>query len=199
MSSQSSASKRLTSYLDRHDLTLDELVESADQLLRELAPRQSRYKVTERPDARTIRYYVTQKLLPKPVSYEGGRARYSGPHLARLLLIKKLQAEHHTLERIARVLDAATDEDVLRELFPSGKQPRPAPMKRVRPELLVSAAPTEPPEMIQRHALGQGASLDLPERVLKTARLRAELADQLESLARSLRETPAEDNEGDSS
>ena len=199
MSSQSSASKRLTSYLDRHDLTLDELVESADQLLRELAPRQSRYKVTERPDARTIRYYVTQKLLPKPLSYEGGRARYSGAHLARLLLIKKLQAEHHTLERIARVLNAATDEDVLRELFPSGKRPRPAPMKRVRPELLVSAAPTEAPEMIQRHALGQGASLDLPERVLKTARLRAELADQLESLARSLRETPAEDNEGDSS
>ncbi len=199
MSSQSSVSKRLISYLDRHDLTLDELVESADQLLRELAPRQSRYKVTERPDARTIRYYVTQKLLPKPVSYEGGRARYSGAHLTRLLLIKKLQAEHHTLERIARVLDAAADEDVLRELFPSGRRPRPAPMKRVKPELLVSPAPTDTPEMIQRHALGHGASLDLPDRVLKTPRLRAELADQLESLARSLRETPAEDNEGDSS
>ena len=199
LSSQSSASKQLTSYLDRHDLTLDELVEAANQLLRELVPRQSRYKVTERPDARTIRYYVTQKLLPKPVSYEGGRARYSGAHLARLLLIKKLQAEHHTLERIARMLDAATDEDVLRELFPSAKRRRPAAMKRVRPELLVSAAPTDTPEMIQRHALGQGALLDLPDRMLKTPRLRAELADQLESLARSLRETPAEDNEGDSS
>ena len=199
MSSQSSASKRLASYLDREDLTLDELVQTANHLLRELVPRQSRYKVTERPDARTIRYYVTQKLLPKPVSYEGGRARYSGAHLARLLMIKKLQAEHHTLERIARVLGSATDEDILRELFPSAKRRSPAAMKRVRPELLVSAAPTEPPEMIQRHALGQGASLDLPERVLKTARLRAELADQLESLARSLRETPAEDNEGDSS
>ena len=199
MSSQSSASKRLASYLDREDLTLDELVQTANQLLRELVPRQSRYKVTERPDARTIRYYVTQKLLPKPVSYEGGRARYSGAHLVRLLMIKKLQAEHHTLERIARVLGSAADEDILRELFPSAKRRSPAAMKRVRPELLVSAGPTDTPEMIQRHALGQGASLDLPERALKTPRLRAQLADQLESLARSLRETPAEDSEGGSS
>ena len=30
--------------------TLEELVEVADGLLRELAPKQSRYKVTERPD-----------------------------------------------------------------------------------------------------------------------------------------------------
>ncbi len=198
MARDRSASKLLRSYLEREDLTLDELVESADQLLRELVPSQSRYKVTERPDARTIRYYVTQKLLPKPVSYEGGRARYSGAHLARLLMIKKLQAEHHTLERIARVLEQATDEDVLRELFPSTKRSRPAPTKRVRPELLVSATPTEAPEMIQRHALGQGASLDVPERVLNTPKLRAELADQLESLARSLRETPVQEPEGDS-
>ena len=54
--------------------------------------------------------------------------------------------------------------------------------------------------MLQRHPLGQGASLDVPERVLKTPKLRAKLADQLESLARSLREeTPAEDNEGGTS
>lgn len=199
MRQRQAASSQLESYLDREDLTLDELAETSNQLLQELAPRQSRYKVTERPDARTIRYYVTQKLLPKPVSYEGGRARYSGKHLARLLLIKKLQAEHHTLERIGHILGSATDEDVLRELFPAAKRRRPAPMKRVRPELLVSAAPAEAPETIQRHPLGQGASLDLPERVLKTPRLRAELADQLESLARSLRETPAENPEGGTS
>ena len=107
--------ERLRPYLRRDDLTLEELVEVADGLLRELAPKQSRYKVTERPDGRTIRYYITQKLLPRPESYEGGRARYSGQHLTRLLLIKKLQAEHHTLQRIAGVLETASDEDVLRE------------------------------------------------------------------------------------
>ena len=198
MARPGSASKRLASYRHREDLTLDELVDTANRLLRELVPKQSRYKVTERPDARTVRYYVTQKLLPKPVSYEGGRARYTGEHLVRLLMIKKLQAEHHTLERIRRVLDATTDEDVLRQLFPSDKRRRPMPTKRIRPELLVSAAPAAP-EMIQRRALGHGASADIPERVLETPKLRAELADQLEALARSLRETPAEDNEGGTS
>ena len=78
--------ERLSPYLNRDDLTIEELVEAAAGLLREMVPRQSRYKVTERPDARTIRYYITQKLLPSPASYEGGRARYSGQHLARLLL-----------------------------------------------------------------------------------------------------------------
>ena len=82
--------ERLRPYLSRDDLTIEDLVEVADGLLRELAPKQSRYKVTERPDARTIRYYITQKLLPRPESYEGGRARYSGQHVARLLMIKKL-------------------------------------------------------------------------------------------------------------
>ena len=56
-----------------------------DALLRRLAPRQTRYKVTERPDVRTVRYYTSHGLLPKPDGYEGGRARYSGRHLARLL------------------------------------------------------------------------------------------------------------------
>ena len=201
MHSESSIRRRLVDTLEREDLTIEELVEEADTLLRELAPKQSRYRVTERPDARTVRYYVTQKLLPKPVSYAGGRARYSGRHLARLLMIKKLQAEHHTLQRIASVLETVSDEDVLRELFPSSKRRRPAPTKRVKPERLVAAASSESaePETFQRRSLGHGASLDLPERLLKDRNLRAELADRLESLARSLRGSTHEEDEGDDS
>jgi DNA-binding transcriptional MerR regulator len=195
MTPRAPASKRLESYLDREDLTLDELVEVTNELLSELVPKQSRYKVTERPDARTVRYYVTQKLLPKPVSYEGGRARYSGQHLIRLLMVKKLQSEHHTLERIARILEKATDGDLLRTLFPSRTPRRPAAVKRIKPELLVATAAAETPETIQRHSLGQGVSLDVPDRVLKSPGLRAQLADRLESLARALRDNPTEDDE----
>ena len=74
----SSLSRWLADWLGRQDLTLEELVEAASSLLPAIAPRQTRYKVTERPDARTIRYYITQNLLPRPVDYEGGRARYTG-------------------------------------------------------------------------------------------------------------------------
>ena len=109
----------LTSTLERNDLTIEELVERADGLLDVLAPKQTRYKVTDRPDVRTIRYYTSASLLPKPVSYEGGRARYSGGHLIRVLLIKKLQAQHHSLAQIARVLRGASNEEVLEALFPA--------------------------------------------------------------------------------
>src|SRR5690349_3279106 len=91
-------------YRDRQDMTLDEVVEAADALLDEVAPRQTRYAVNEKPDVRTVRYYTTRGLLPKPLSYEGGRARYGYPHLVRLLAIKRMQAEHYTLDQIARVL-----------------------------------------------------------------------------------------------
>jgi hypothetical protein len=97
----------------RRGMTIDDLVDEAARLLPTVAGHQTRYKVTDRPDVRTIRYYVTRGLLPKAHDYEGGRARYGGTHLIRLLLIKKLQAEHHTLTRISSTLEEADDRGVM--------------------------------------------------------------------------------------
>ncbi len=97
----------------RRGMTIDDLVDEAARLLPTVAGHQTRYKVTDRPDVRTIRYYVTRGLLPKAHDYEGGRARYGGTHLIRLLLIKKLQAEHHTLTRISSTLEQADDRGVM--------------------------------------------------------------------------------------
>src|SRR5207302_4093685 len=102
----------LTRWKTRADLTLDEVVDVADTLLREVAPKQTRYAVAERPDVRTVRYYTTRGLLPKPLSYDGGRARYGFAHLVRLIAIKKLQADHLTLEQIARALANKSDDAV---------------------------------------------------------------------------------------
>ncbi|WP_428267677.1 MerR family transcriptional regulator [Haliangium sp.] len=129
----------LAAALERDDLTIDELVGETDRFLRALAPAQSRYKVRDRPDVRTIRYYTSQSLLPKPTGYRGGRARYTGSHLLRLLYIKKLQAEHHTLQQIARRLARADDQAVLAALQAglgpaSGAVARPAPAPSVRTE-----------------------------------------------------------------
>src|SRR5438445_11199406 len=182
--------------LARQDLTMEELVEQADALVKELAPKQTRYKVTERPDARTIRYYVSQNLLPKPLGYEGGRARYGGTHLLRLLLIKRMQAEHHTLSRIAHVLEDATEEQIVEALL-GGREPEPA-----HPELparIQSATPprmaaaalarTEAPAPAQagRVELAPGAALEVPDEVLRDRAQRERLADSLEALARWLR------------
>jgi len=90
--------------LDRDDLTVDELVDAANAVLVRIAPKQSRYKVTEHVDVRTIRYYASRKLLPRALGYQGGRARYGNKHLLRLLLIKRMQAEELTLEQLAEDL-----------------------------------------------------------------------------------------------
>ena len=163
--------------LARQDLTMEELVEQADALVKELAPKQTRYKVTERPDARTIRYYVSQNLLPRPLGYEGGRARYGGMHLLRLLLIKRMQAEHHTLSRIARVLESSSNEQIVEALL--GKRDPEAGLP-ARLEALPAGQPG-------RVELAPGASLQLPDEVLRDRPQRERLADSLEALARWLR------------
>jgi DNA-binding transcriptional MerR regulator len=168
----------LKGYLGREDLTMEELVSGAHQLLEELAPKQSRYKVTERPDARTIRYYIHEDLLPRPVSYEGGRARYSGSHLLRLLLIKKLQAEHYSLRQIASRLEDATDHTILQEISPYAAEPHP---KKKQPETRHSAS-------LERFALQHGGSVDIPKDVLRDPGRRRELAESLDELSRHLRD-----------
>ncbi len=166
---------------------MEELIAGAHRLLAELVPKQSRYKVTERPDARTIRYYVNENLLPRPESYEGGRARYSGSHLIRLLLIKKLQAEHHSLRRIAKVLEGATDREVLQELVPDGSAlPSTGSAK--------PSIPTEAQSLV-RFPLVHGGSVDVPTDVVRDPVRRRELAERLEVLIRNLRSSGDEGKE----
>jgi len=155
----------LPRWLERQDLTMEELVETAEALVDTMVPKQTRYKVSERPDARTIRYYVTQGLLPRPVGYEGGRARYSGSHLLRLVWIKKLQAEHHTLARIAKVLEGATDEEALRALE--------------------SVAPTTPAPPLS--AMPPAAGFTVTPELVTDPGKRKQLAESLEALAAWLR------------
>jgi len=159
----------LPRWLERQDLTMEELVETAEALVDTMVPKQTRYKVSERPDARTIRYYVTQGLLPRPVGYDGGRARYSGSHLLRLVWIKKLQAEHHTLARIAKVLEGATDEEAVRAL---------------------EAAPTTtpaPPPPTTTTTMPPAAGFTVTPELLTDPGKRRQLAESLEALAAWLR------------
>ncbi|MEP6691655.1 MAG: MerR family transcriptional regulator [Gemmatimonadaceae bacterium] len=57
--------------------------------------------------ARTVRYYVQQGLLPSAGS-RGPGARYDRGHVDRLLLIKRLQAQHLPLAEIRKRLEGLT-------------------------------------------------------------------------------------------
>jgi DNA-binding transcriptional MerR regulator len=72
-----------------------------------------RYSLTELADLagvtpRTIRYYMSQGLLPSPGS-PGPGAKYDDAHLGRLRLIRKLQREHLPLAEIRQRLEGLDD------------------------------------------------------------------------------------------
>ncbi len=74
------------------------------------------YSISELADLagvtpRTIRYYLAQGLLPA-TGQSGPGTRYSTAHLARLRLIRRLQAEHQPLAEIRTRL-AALDDDAI--------------------------------------------------------------------------------------
>ena len=175
----------LNDVLSRQGMTIDDLVAEADRLLPVVAARQTRYKVAERPDVRTIRYYVTRGLLPRASGYEGGRARYEGAHLIRLLLIKKLQAEHHTLTRISSTLEGADDGAVLRLLL--GESPDSRQMSEGGAEGIAPGPAPLAGRTVRRVELPGGASLDVPPETVASPTAREALARALEAAAAALR------------
>ena len=60
---------------------------------------------------RTIRYYISQGLLPPPVG-AGSTTRYTQSHLLRLRLVRELQRQHLPLAEIRARLQRLTDDEV---------------------------------------------------------------------------------------
>ena len=80
-----------------------------------MAPSDPRYSLTELADLagvtpRTVRYYMSQGLLPSPGA-SGPGGKYDDTHLGRLRLVRRLQREHLPLaeirQRLAGLDDAA--------------------------------------------------------------------------------------------
>lgn len=79
-------------------------------------PEDARYTLSELSSLagvtpRTVRYYIGQGLLPA-VGISGPGAKYDDSHLARLRLIKRLQAEHQPLAEIRRRLETLDDNTI---------------------------------------------------------------------------------------
>jgi DNA-binding transcriptional MerR regulator len=71
---------------------------------------QPRYKVTDVPDARTVRYYISLGLVDQPCGRRGTFALYGYRHLLQILCVKKLQADYLPIRKIQELLrDLAND------------------------------------------------------------------------------------------
>jgi DNA-binding transcriptional MerR regulator len=100
---------------------------------------------------RTIRYYVTEGLLPTP-DKEGRVAEYGPEHLARLQLIKILKDEFLPLQEIGALLEALRYQEVL-DLLDQKRQQDTPPPDTAKAYLQTLLQPAPAPQPMMRHRL----------------------------------------------
>jgi DNA-binding transcriptional MerR regulator len=97
-----------------------DLADAAERVLKSLGPGQDKKTVTEFPNERTIRYYLTEGLLPQPREKRGLKSIFGYEHLLTLLVIKKLQADGVPISLLKKLivgksvgeLEALLDEEI---------------------------------------------------------------------------------------
>jgi DNA-binding transcriptional MerR regulator len=106
-------------YRGLNNFTTGSLLMTVHELLPRMVGRQKRYKVTDLPSERTVRYYVSRGLVEKPLGKRGTTSLFGYRHLLQILVIKYLQYQYLPLEKIRTVLADRTNRE-LEELLPGG-------------------------------------------------------------------------------
>src|SRR4051812_23633656 len=105
----------------RDRFTLDELSARIGERVHEAGLAQGNGQISDRPDARTLRYYTTLGLMDRPVEIRDRRALYTEAHVDQVVAIKRLQAAGHSLSEIQSLL-AGLAPAAIRQLA-QGKRP----------------------------------------------------------------------------
>jgi DNA-binding transcriptional MerR regulator len=93
-----------------------ELTDKAAKILAESGPAQERGTVSEVPDERTVRYYLSEGLLSPAEEKQGTASVFGYRHLLQLLVVKKLQSEHLPIRKIRELVDGRVERDLERLL-----------------------------------------------------------------------------------
>ena len=158
-------------------VTVDELAHRANVILSMADLALADGRTASRIDTRTVRFYQTIGLIPKP-EYEGRRALYSTTHLLRLIAAKQLQAEGYSLAQIQASLPARPDKQLLKAISSAAAEP-------------VSHSHSQPPSAspspeLRAFTLAKGVTLLIdPASTHDPAALAASLADALARRART--------------
>jgi DNA-binding transcriptional MerR regulator len=166
-----------------------DLAETAENVLRDLGLGQG--KGTALPNERTIRYYLTEGLLPQPSEKVGLTSVFGYEHLLRLVVIKKLQAENLPISVIKTLTVNKTIDDLESLLDETGPAPAEQPQvsfSRLRPATR-SPEGTDDPENILSASF---AKIYTPEPTEQTPSPKNEATSYLESLLFSKPEPPKE-------
>ncbi|HKQ52188.1 MAG TPA: MerR family transcriptional regulator [Pyrinomonadaceae bacterium] len=151
------------------------LAVEAAKILSESGLAQERGTVTEVPDERTVRYYLTEGLVSPAEEKQGTASVFGYRHLLQLLVVKKLQAEHLPIRKIRDLVDGRTERELERLLGAEGGAAskknealnyleqlltKPAPPQRAQPPPARSVSPpTAPaPQSLSTSAGGAGGT-----------------------------------------
>jgi DNA-binding transcriptional MerR regulator len=125
---------------------LPEFAQAGERIISELALEQERGTVTNLPDERTIRYYLTEGLIQAPEEKQGTASVFGYLNLLQLVVIKKLQAENLPIRKIRELVAGKSEGDLERLLGvaepfaekagASGKRDRESEAKRYLESLL---------------------------------------------------------------
>jgi len=118
---------------DPESLSIEALSSRVETMLRErgLLEAQADGRVSQAPDARTIRYYGTLGLVDRP-QIQDREARYTRRHALQLAAIKALQAQGLPLSEVQSRLYGRSNSELENLLETASKERRQAPAE-VRP------------------------------------------------------------------
>lgn len=108
--------KQLESIRQRKFVGVAELANEAAKILAESGLAQERGTVSDVPDERTIRYYLTEGLVSPAEDKQGTASVFGYRHLLQLLAVKKLQAEHLPIRKIRELVENREVRDLERLL-----------------------------------------------------------------------------------
>lgn len=146
---------------------LPEFAQTAERILAQLDLEQARGTVTNVPDERTIRYYLSEGLIQSPEEKQGTASVFAYLNLLQLIAVKKLQAEHLPIRKI-RELVADKSEQELETLLGFGgagsKKAGENEAKRYLESLLTPTTQTAAPARIPAMSLKlQASTPTMPE------------------------------------
>jgi DNA-binding transcriptional MerR regulator len=99
-------------YRGETSFTMPRLIEIMKEQIPQVVPHQIKYKVTDIPTARTIRFYTTNSLVDKPAARAGANALYGYRHLLQILAIKFLQSQYLPLVKIKSLVENADNREL---------------------------------------------------------------------------------------
>lgn len=89
-----------------------ELAAAAERILETTNTQQERGSVREYPDERTVRFYLSEGLLPPSPEKQGTALVFGYIHLLALLTVKKLQSESLPIRKIREIITGRNENEL---------------------------------------------------------------------------------------